>query len=100
MAGRSCCVEHCLENAFTYDSRINFISNCLKDVQHLNRSERKDYITERISNSIVPLNSNHKQNYSYSWTVGKAPGPVRVVCKNAFMLCYNIGHTYIQVITF
>ena len=63
----------------------------------MNRIERKEYITEKIILSIQP-NLAYVSNYSYNWIVGRPPGHVHVVCKEAFMLCYGVGHSYIQVI--
>ena len=95
--GRTCCFRCCLENLFTHDCKIRFISNCLLEVDGLNRSERKEYLTEKIIQSIQPQSS-FVSNYSYNWIVGRPPGRVHVVCKEAFMLCYGVGHSYIQVI--
>ena len=69
------------------------------EVKDFNRKEKKEFITAKIINCIIPSNQ-YICNYNYNWAVGTIPDPVHIVCKNTFMLCYEVGHTYIQVIQF
>ena len=64
------------------------------EVKDFNRKEKKEFITGKIINCIIPSNQ-YICNYNYNWTVGTLPGSVHVVCKHTFEFCYEVCHTYI-----
>jgi len=54
---------------------------------------RRNFVTNKES---------YNHNYTYNWTVG-VPGKTKTmmpnVCKNFFLVCYQVGHTTVDEIS-
>lgn len=70
----------------------------------MKREEKRDYLRDKIRSCIIGLTAGNgktgKQYQRYNWSVGQGSQAmlVRGVCREAFMQCYEIRHTQLEVL--
>ena len=91
---QNCCASLCVLSNLIVPAAYNLVNKCLDEVD-IKRDEKKNYIRDKVRNCIAGTSGTGR--FKYGWIVGVPPNTViKGVCKEAFMRCYGIKHTYLE----
>ena len=107
ITSEKCCnnINNCLiSKTVSIDFAFNVMMECYEEVECLRRTEKKNYIRDKIAQTCIRGKSSStysqtgKFKYRYTWTIGRKDYIVVGVCKTRFLRAYTIGHTLLNVI--
>ena len=94
-----CCArKNCILDQVLLKQAIDTVVMCYKEIELLSRKEKKDYLRDKINQSCImnlqPITG--RKNLKYDWCIGCNTSRVKNVCKERFMLCYDMKHCYLE----
>jgi len=93
-----CSRKNCILDQVVLNQAIEIVVACYKEIELLSRKEKKDYLRDKVNQTCI-LNEgpNTKRKYlKYSWCIGCSTNRITDVCRDRFMLCYDIKHCYLE----
>ena len=95
MGREQCCNRFCL-SGMNMSAATNIMLVCLDELKCFNKKEKKHYIHSKILQSCWTGKYTDKGYYKYEWRIGLGNCFKSDVCREAFMLAYDIKPTYLQ----
>jgi len=94
MSREKCCNNFCL-SGMNMKNATDIMLACLNELKCFNKKEKKEYIYSKIVQSCWTGKYSSKGYYKYEWKIGIGKYSKLNVCREAFMVAYDIKSTYL-----
>jgi len=93
-----CSRKNCILDQVVLNQAIETVMTCYKEIELLSRKEKKDYLRDKVNQTcIVNVGPNTERKYlKYNWCIGCSTNRITNICRDRFMLCYDIKHCYLE----
>jgi hypothetical protein len=90
MGREKCCDKFCLQGRDMKEATAVMLK-CLRELEYKNRKERNEYLLRKIK-SVCWTGDKSKVGgyYKYNWQIGEGDSKILNVCRQAFMIAYNL----------
>ena len=97
MGREKCCNQFCL-SGMNMTEATNIMLACLQELKCFTKKEKKQYMHQKILHTCWTGKYTDKGYNKYLWKIGLGKFSKSDVCREAFMISYDIKPTYMQEI--
>jgi len=94
MGREKCCNMFCL-SGMDMQNATDIMLACLDELKCFTKKEKKAYIYSKVLQTCWTGKHSTKGYYKYEWKIGVGKNSKRNVCRDAFMIAYDIKPTYL-----
>jgi hypothetical protein len=93
-----CSRKNCILEQVGLNQAIEIVVACYKEIELLSRKEKKDYLRDKVNQTfIMNVGPNTERKYlKYNWCIGCSKNRITNICRDRFVLCYDIKHCYLE----
>jgi hypothetical protein len=90
MGREKCCDKFCLQGRDMKEATAVMLK-CLRELEYKNRRERNEYLLQKLKSVCWTGHTTSVAGYyKYKWQIGEGDCKILNVCRQAFMIAYNL----------